>query len=213
MFLNGTLTAAATNPVSSALLRVFFPASNVMARSVLGNLNAARFQLKQQYAIEYAKFGADTTAADAWLDAVLVLELAADLHEKEEMLIYDFVADPKQLASNQLEAFEGFFEVSYRKHDYDYGRSVAQQKLAQYKTQPGSVFSNLHRAPKPIDPIDPSLNNPEMSKVDVNKRTRAYKQICEAANVLLSELSVNIFVRKALMWFFIQGEIKKILAL
>jgi putative transposase len=89
---------------------------------------------------------------------------------KEEMLIYDFVADPKQLASNQLEAFEGFFEVSYRKHDYDYGRSVAQQKLAQYKTQPGSVFSNLHRAPKPIDPIDPSLNNPEMSKVDVNKR-------------------------------------------
>ncbi len=40
---------------------------------------------------------------------------------REEMLIYDFVPVPEKLASNGLLAFGGFFDVSYRKHDYDYG--------------------------------------------------------------------------------------------
>ncbi|MEO6966072.1 MAG: hypothetical protein ABI076_09285, partial [Acidobacteriaceae bacterium] len=146
-------------------------------------------------------------------DAVLVLELAANLHEKEEMLIYDFVADPKLLASNTLSAFAGFFDVRYRKHDYDYGRSVAQQRLAQYMAQPGSVFANLHWTPKPIDPIDLNLNDVQMEQVDKDKREQVYAQISSAANGLLQESNVNSLVRKPLMWFFLQGKIKKLLAL
>jgi len=213
LFLSGTLTPAMTSPVSDALLKSFFAEGDHLTPASLANLNAARTQLRQQYAAEYARFGGQAVIADAWLDTVLVLELAARLHEKEEMLIYDFVAVPEQLASNGLLAFAGFFDVSYRKHDYDYGRSVAQQQLAKYKAQPGSVFSNLHWTPKPIDPIDQNLNNIQMAQVDEAKRQKVYDQIRDAANELLEELDVTVFIRKPLMWFFIEEQIKKLLAL
>jgi hypothetical protein len=212
LFLSGDLTPAITLPVSEVLLKTFFAKDHQMTAAAVANLNAARTQLKQQYAIEYARFG-EPTVADAWLDTVLVLELAAGLHEKEEMLIYDFVADPEKLASNGLMAFAGFFDVSYRKHDYDYGRSVAQQRLAEYKAQPGSVFSNLHWMPKTIDPIDESLNNIQMAQVDKTKREAVYKQISEAADQLLEELNVDLLIREPMMLLFVQKEIKKLLSL
>ena len=210
LFLSGTLTAGVTTPVSAALLPRFFQQDKAM---MLSELDAARTQLKQQYAGEYAAFGADHISADAWLDAVLVLELAAGLHEKEEMLIYDFIAETSKLASNGLEAFAGFFDASYRKHDYDYGRSIGQQQLAFYKALPGSVLANLHWTPKAIAPIDSNLNNLDMSKVDKNKRQQVYGQMCNAADTLLQELGQNLVVRKMVMTFFIKGQIKKMLAL
>jgi hypothetical protein len=179
----------------------------------VASLNAARTQLRQQYAIEYSRFARQAALAEAWLDTVLVLELAANLHEKKEMLIYDFVADPEKLASGGLVPFAGFFDVSYRKHDYDYGRTVAQQQLAKYQAQPGSLFSNLQWTPKPIDPIDQSLNNIQMAQVDETKRQKVYDQISDAANQLLVELDVNAVIRKPLMWFFVQKRIKKLLSL
>jgi patatin-like phospholipase len=213
LFLTGALTPAITSPVTNVLLKSFFAMGQQMTQASLSKLNAARTQLRQQYSSEYARFGGQTTVADAWLDTVLVLELAARLHEKEEMLIYDFVAVPELLASNGLFAFEGFFDISYRKHDYDYGRSVAQQQLAQYKMLPGSVFANLRWTPKAIDPIDQNLNNIQMTKVDKATRQKVYGQMKDTASELLGELDVNAAIRTALMWFYVDGQIKKLLAL
>jgi hypothetical protein len=213
LFLNGTLTSTMTSPISNALLRSFFAVDGQMTEASLIRLNGARAQLRQQYSTEFARLGALAGVADAWLDTVLVLELAARLHEKEEMLIYDFVADPKLLASSGLMAFTGFFDISYRKHDYDYGRSVVQQRLPIYQKQSNSVFSNLHWTPKPIDPIDQSLNNIQMAQVDKSKRQKVQDQISHAANDLLGELGLNIIIRKPLMWFFVDRQIRKLLAL
>jgi len=213
LFLSGTLTPGITLPVSDVLLKSFFAAGNQMTQASVSDLNAARTQLRQQYAREYAQFSGQTALADAWLDTVLVLERAARLHEKEEMLIYDFVAEPKLLASSGLMAFAGFFDVSYRKHDYDYGRSVGQLQLSEYQKLPNSVFFNLHWTPKPIDPIDQKLNGIQMAQVDKTKRQKVYEQIKAAANELLQELDVNAAIRTALMWFYVQGQIKKMLAL
>jgi len=213
LFLSGALTPAITLPVSEVLLKTFFAIDQQMTAAAVANLNAARTQLKQQYATEYARFGERTGVADAWLDTVLVLELSAGLHEKEEMLIYDFVAAPEKLASNGLMAFAGFFDVSYRKHDYDYGRSVAQELLAEYKAQPGSVFSNLHWTPKTIDPIDENLNDVQISQVDKTKRQEVFHQISDAANQLLEELKVDLLIREPMMLLFVQKEIRKLLAL
>jgi Patatin-like phospholipase len=213
LFLNGTLTIAMTRPVSDLLLNSFFSEEGRMTEASLANLSAARRQLGQQYVTEYARFAEHADTANAWLDTVLVLELAADLHDKEEMLIYDFVADPARLASSGLLAFAGFFDVSYRKHDYDYGRSVAQQKLLDYKALPNSIFSHLHWTAKPIDPIDPQLNGIQMAQIDKAKRQRVYNQISHAANQLLEELKVEAILREPLMLFFVHGHIKKLLAL
>ena len=49
---------------------------------------------------------------------------------------------------------------------------MGQQKLGQYKAQPGSIFANLHWTPKPIDPIDPKLNHVDLSQVDEAKRQK-----------------------------------------
>jgi Patatin-like phospholipase len=213
LFVDGTLTPAMTSPVANVLLNSLFTKANERTQTPGADLNAARIRLRQQYASEYALFAGQTAVADAWLDTVLVLELGARLHEKEEMFIYDFVADPKLLASSGLMAFVGFFDVSYRKHDYDYGRSIAQKQLALYTAQPGSVFENLHWTPKPIDPIDQRLNGIQMGQVDETKRQKVCSQISDAANELLEELDVNVLIRKPLMWFFVGGQIKKLLAL
>lgn len=87
LFLNKTLIAAQTQPVSAAILPSFFQIAGAVTPAAVANLNAARDQLRKQYSSEYASFGTDTNTAEAWLDSVLVLELAANLHEKEEMLI------------------------------------------------------------------------------------------------------------------------------
>jgi hypothetical protein len=203
LFRNGDLNPAATDAVSLPLLGLLLsPAA----------LPAAQAQLKQQYANEYAAFG-NIPMANAWLNALLVFELSAGLHEKEEMNIYDFLADTKMLAGNQLSAFQGFFDVKYRKHDYDYGRSVAQMQLQQYQNQPGSIFSGLQWKPRSIDPIDPTLNSLPMSKVDKGLRQKVYSQFCGTVDQLLQELNVNPFIRWAANTFYIQGQIKKLLAL
>jgi len=213
LFLTKKLTAAQTQPVSSALLQGFFAIGGAMTAAAESNLDAARDQLRQQYASEYSAFGADKATADAWLDSVLVLELAAGLHEKEEMLIYDFVADTTKLAGNGLHAFEGFFDVKYRKHDYDYGRSVAQQKLREYATQPGSIFANLQWVPKPIDAIDPNLNQVDMSQVDKQKREQVKDQVSAAVDSFLQEGNIDFAARKIVELAFVDGRIKKLLAL
>ncbi|HSZ18887.1 MAG TPA: patatin-like phospholipase family protein [Candidatus Acidoferrum sp.] len=213
LFRDGTLTPAISSPVSRILLKSFFAVDAQTTQESVDNLNAARSRLRQQFASEYAQLNGLAGVADAWLDSVLVLELAARLDQKEEMLIYDFVAEPERLASSGLMAFSGFFDFKYRKHDYDYGRSVVQMKLPLYQKQPNSIFSNLHWTPKPIDPIDQSLNHPPMAQVDKAERQKVYDQIRNAADELLQELNVNVFIRKPIMWFFIQSQIKKLLAL
>ena len=213
LFRDGTLTPAISSPVSSILLKSFFAVDAQTTQESVDKLNAARSRLRQQFAGEYVQLAAPAGVADAWLDSVLVLELAARLDQKEEMLIYDFVAEPEQLASSGLMAFSGFFDFKYRKHDYDYGRSVVQMKLPIYQKQPNSIFSNLHWTPKPIDPIDQSLNHPPMAQVDKAERQKVYDQIRNAADELLQELNVNVFIRKPIMWCFVQGQIKKLLAL
>lgn len=212
LFLNKTLTATQTQPVSIAILPAFFQIDGAMTPAAVSNLNAARDQLRKQYASEYGSFGSDTNTADAWLDSVLVLELAGHLHEKEEMLIYDFVADTTKLASNGLDAFEGFFDVSYRKHDYDYGRSVAQENLTRYKAQ-GGIFADLHWTPEPIDQIDPNLNNLDMAKVDEGKRKQVNDQILSAADSFFQELGVNFAERKIVEVAFVEGQVKRLLSL
>jgi hypothetical protein len=129
------------------------------------------------------------------------------------MFIYDFVADTKMLAGNELEAFQGFFDVKYRKHDYDYGRTVAQAQLQKYAAQDGSVFLGLQWKPKPIDPIDATLNNLQMSSVDENLREGVCDQICSAASDILQEAGLGAVERDPILWFVIKPKVKKALAL
>jgi hypothetical protein len=52
-----------------------------------------------------------------------------------------------------------------------------------------------------------------MSKVDRAKREQVCQQMSDAANTLLQELDLSWPVRKAVMYFFIDKQIEKMLAL
>lgn len=208
LFSSHRLNPNITIPVTTTLLEAFFRDGENVRHDLL---NAARNQLRQQYKDEYSSL--NNTIADAWLDAVLVLELAADLHDKEEMYIYDFVADPTRLAGGQLFSFIGFFDEAYRKHDYDYGRSVAQQQILAFMAQGESIFDGLHWTPQEIDPINPAFDNLPMSNVNEGKRNQVYTQLMDAVDDLLKEIGANCLERKVVKTFLIKKYIKHLLAL
>lgn len=209
LYLDRILDPATTRPLTTALLETMFTREGHLDRA---GLLAARQQLVSQYSQEMASFG-NAATAEAWRDALLVLELAAGLHEKDEMYIYDFVADPTLLAGGALFAFTGFFDVSYRKHDYDYGRVVAQEKLRAYRDDSKSVFAGLHWIPRNIDPVNPQFNNLPMTRIDRSKRQNVYKQIMGACDDLFSELGMSWLVRKGVESFFVGKRLKSMLAL
>lgn len=209
LYLSGRLDPATTQPLTTALLETMLTCDGQLDGAAL---LAARQQLVTQYAQEAASFE-NAATADAWRDALLVLELAAGLHEKDEMYIYDFVADPTLLAGGSLFAFTGFFDVAYRKHDYDYGRVVAQEKLRAYRDDSQSVFAGLHWVPRNIDPVNPKFNNLPMTLIDSNKRQKVYKQIMGACDDLFSELGMSWLVRKGVETFFVGKRLKGMLAL
>jgi len=92
-------------------------------------ITAENVNAKQQFQKEYdelvnAQHG-DTTAANTWIDCILAFETAANLGERDEMVIYGITATEDELASSKFESFLGFFDQAYRDHDYDVGRKRA----------------------------------------------------------------------------------------
>ena len=81
------------------------------------SIKAARDRLKKQFAAEYD--GLPEGVRNTWVDAILVLESAAQMGERDEMRILAVTSDESELAGADLQAFSGFFDFKYRKHDYD----------------------------------------------------------------------------------------------
>jgi hypothetical protein len=129
-------------------------------------------RLTKQYAEEIGSPGAPnglggtgSQKADAFLFAILALEKAADLGERDRMQIYGIVTQDGRLAGAGLFAFLGFFDQSYRDHDYDWGRTVAQQLLgsAAFK-QPGQL-GPIRYTPAAIRPINGKLDGLPLNQV------------------------------------------------
>jgi hypothetical protein len=129
-------------------------------------------RLTSQYAKEIGAPGAadglggpDSALAQAFLVAILALEKAAGLGERDKMQIYGVVTDSGKTAGAKIFAFLGFFDQMYRDHDYDWGRTVAQQLLGNPAfSQPGQL-GPIRYTPAAIRPIDESLNGVALSLV------------------------------------------------
>jgi hypothetical protein len=233
LFANGHLTVEQTAPVTNLLLTGLFEAKSVtptfktqfldadrpavVARPDWQSaLDAARTQLKIQYATDYAQLASKpgAGAAEAWIDTVLVLEYGANLHNKEVMLIFDFLADPKLLASGALAHFGGFFDQAFRDHDYDYGRLQAQTCLASYKKQTGSFFNALHWTPRTdLREINHDLDGASINKADINKRKAVSSRVAAAADTLLVEFGVKNPLRWLIRTGYLKGKINRLLDL
>jgi hypothetical protein len=108
-------------------------ASSDLNSALMPNQDQDRLtRLRQQYKVEYKKVhdAADLQAAEAFVSALATLEAAAHLEERDKMKIVAVTADErKELAGSGLAAFVGFFNRSFRQHDYWVGRKKTREYL------------------------------------------------------------------------------------
>jgi hypothetical protein len=129
-------------------------------------------RLARQYEQEVGSLGGAVgqngklpTKAQAFLYEILALEKAANLGERDRMQIYGIVTKDGDLAGAGIFAFLGFFDVRYRDHDYDCGRTVAQRLLANPKFGEPGQLGPIRFTPAPIRPIDPTLTGLHLDQV------------------------------------------------
>ena len=203
---NATLGIAAR-----AILRLQFAPTSSFGETQ----SQAETRLKTQFAREYQDLVVQTTpaAADDWIDSILVLETAADLSSRDEMKIYSVVASDAELASSQVMAFIGFFDQSYRDHDYDIGRTKAQQFLQSAEVNGPGQIGPIRFTPTQIRPIDHTLDGLQLQSVSEDLRQKMKDRLADRASKLLVELEVPWIARKPIEWWFVSPHLKKLLGL
>jgi hypothetical protein len=207
------IQTAPLRDAADALLPLFFAARGMGEES----LSQARQRLAKQFSQEYAAIKASPNpgAADIWIDSILVLETAADLGQRDEMFIYGITASENELAGTQLEAFVGFFEQEYRDHDYDVGRTKAQQFLQNADGllgTPGNL-PLIQYVPKPIHPINHDLDGLTLKGIPRDIRETVKSRLEDRANDLLEELKVSWPVREAIKLALVDPYLEKLLGL
>jgi len=155
----------------------------------------ALVRLSTQYAKEVATLGGTQAPAaekaNAFLFAILALEKAAGLGERDRMQIYGIVTEDGKLAGAGIFAFLGFFDQSYRDHDYDWGRTVAQQLLANPAfSQPGQL-GPIRYTPAPIRPINTALNGLPLNQVPSDKVDELKSGLTDRFNEILKDKLSN----------------------
>src|SRR5262249_55373936 len=147
-----------------------------------------------------------------WIRSILVLETAAGLGKRDEMFICSVTADDSELASSGIEAFIGFFDRAYRDHDYDVGRTKAQEQFL--KNPPGTLGPIRWEPSEQIRPIDAKLNGLKLEAVDASKRKLFKSRLQDRAHAILAELGVpTAILREAIDWVVISPQLNKLLRL
>ena len=171
------------------------------------SINAARDRLKKQFATEYN--GLPEGVRNTWVDAILVLETAAQMGKRDEMQILAITSDASELAGADLHAFGGFFDFKYRKHDYDVGRDKAQAFLL----KPDCPLGNINFSPENIDVIDHELDNLKLEAMDRSIRKDVYNRLHDRCLSILSEAGVNKVEAGVAFDFVIGPKLKSLLKL
>ncbi len=210
---SGRLQLTGLKDAAAGLLPLLFAGRASDAETI----EQARERLKKQFFQAYAELKTSTgaTAADTWIDSILTLETAADLGQRDEMVIYGITASASELAGSQLEAFVGFFEQEYRDHDYDIGRTKARAFLQNTNGILGTAgnLPVIKYVPHPIRDINHDLDGLMLPDVPRDLREDIKSRLEDRANTLLEELSVSWPVRDAIKLAFIGPQLKKLLAL
>ena len=177
----------------------------LFSNSPAGTLDLARTRLKSQFAKEYNAM--DPQTRDAWIDSIITLERAAALGETDEMTIYSIIADDSELASCELSAFAGFFDRSYREHDYLVGRKKAQAFL----NTPGifGLPGNLRFQPEPVPDPDPALNGLKMADMDQGVRINVRDRFLDRANTIMKQAGIDWVIAGPIVRDIIDVFIKK----
>ncbi len=168
-----------------------------------------RNRLRHQFTEEYDRLVYASTktgvpgeeVAESWLKLVQALEKAQNLGTKDVMTVYAITSEDVELAGEQLFAFGGFLDQSFRKHDYDVGRHKAVhflqqlQALNQKGKGEGQLYLTNFVPGHNLAPLQPDLGKVDLSKVDLKTRQALKAQLVDRLQRIVDSVEGRIWVR------------------
>jgi hypothetical protein len=152
----GSVEVSALRRTADSILSLLFPVDTELcapgAKTSESRIQAQQ-RIEKQYASELRSPAGIPGAASAFRDSMLAFETAAGLGARDTMQIYGITSTSRELAGASLQAFLGFFDMEYRQHDYDVGRTKARKTLQQLRNGLGPI----RYQPSPIRKLDPKL--------------------------------------------------------
>jgi hypothetical protein len=186
---SGAIKTDALQETATAVLSLFFPGGMHQPPGAKApeTLPSALARIGHQYESEIADLGGTTPAAIAFRDAVLGFETAAGLGARDCMTIYGITATDGELAGAGMQSFLGFFDQEFRDHDYDTGRIHAHAVLTNKNLGDPAALGPINYTPKPIHPIDHSLDGLKMSKAPAQDLKAFRRGMRKRVNQMLRE--------------------------
>ena len=123
---------------------------------------------------------------------VLVLDYASGLGARAPMKLFVIGADDSKTAGDELRGFLGFFDQTWREHDYRLGRSKAFQRLphilgsGEYPREPQDQATESYNPHYDNDPSWDDFHDVQIKDADPNKRKRFLDLAMDKIEVLLS---------------------------
>ena len=169
-------------------------------------IEAARAQLSAA--------GASEARCKMFDDLVVVLNRIAGLAEKAEVNLHLIGSNAEQLAGDGLAGFGGFFDPTWREHDYRLGRGYAHERLRETL---GDYPKELDAAGAPlreyvIEDEWAGLGKATLASTDRGGRKRFCNVAVERLKGTLRELGMN-FWTALLVGGFARGLLRKVLEL
>lgn len=213
LFRDGRLASADLKIADAALLPVVYPIDE--------ERDAALHRLQTQYSSEYNALGGGANGAE-FIKAVAVLERLLGVSNYDIMKVYSISASNEELAGSALMAFAGFFDQTYRQHDYDMGRLKAQEVIAELnrnavaappEAQPSlgpiNYTADANALPRP----NPSLNCVDLHQLSSSQRKSLKAQVQDRVNTALEELNVNYVERAAIIDLVVSSKLNDVFGL
>jgi hypothetical protein len=203
--LKGSVDIHALQKTASAVLDLLFPPGSAIrapgARKTESRI-AAEDRLARQYQVEIRTLSGILGAGQAFRDSMLAFETAAGLGARDQMRIYGVTATSSELAGAGLQAFLGFFDRTFRDHDYDVGRSHARAFLLNPILAGQGELGPVFFDPKlnPLRTPDQELAGLKLSAVSPETRDRFKRGVQSRIGQMVTEATKGKLVFKPIKW-------------
>jgi hypothetical protein len=187
---NGEIDIPALIITSKAVLQLLFPNGKHRAPGAREEetLDKAKARIASQYYDWIGDLSAIPGAPDALRDSILAFETSAGLGARDCMTIYGVTATDSELAGAGIQAFLGFFDQSFRDHDYDVGRSHARAVLTDPALGVPRALGPIHYTSQNIRPIDTRLDGLKVQNVPAADLKAFKAGMRKRVNQMLHEL-------------------------
>ncbi len=187
---NGEINVLALTTTSKSVLQLFFPDGKHRAPGAREEetLDEAKARIASQYHDWISSLSGIPGAPDALRDSILAFETSAGLGARDCMTIYGITAKDSELAGAGIQAFLGFFDQSFRDHDYDVGRLHARVVLTDPALGDPGALGPIHYTSQDIRPIDTRLNGLKVQNVPAADMKAFKAGMRKRLNQMLHEL-------------------------